>query len=79
VTLRVVVRRLDTYRVVRQGSVTCTASVSGTRVRGTGRFRRGAAECGLLVPGRPGSVLRGTITVRAAGAVSRIPVRYVLR
>lgn len=79
VTLRVVVRRLDTYRVVRQGSVTCTASVSGTRVRGTGRFRRGAAECGLLVPGRRGSVLRGTITVRAAGAVSRIPVRYVLR
>jgi hypothetical protein len=79
VTLRAVVRRLDTYRVVRQGSVTCTASVAGKRVRGTGRFRRGAAECALRVPGRAGSVLRGTITVRAAGAVSRIPFRYVLR
>jgi hypothetical protein len=79
VTLRVVVRRLDTYRVVRQGSVTCTASVAGRRIRGTGRFRRGAAECGLLARGRSGSVLRGTITVRAAGAVSRVPFRYVLR
>lgn len=79
VTLRVVVRRLDTYHVVRRGSVTCSASVSGKRVRGTGRFRRGAAECALLVPGRAGSVLRGTITVRAAGGVSRSPFRYVLR
>ena len=79
VTLRVVVRRLDTYHVVRRGSVSCNASVSGKRVRGTGRFRRGAAECALVLAGRAGSVLQGTITVRAAGAVSRSSFRYVLR
>ncbi len=79
-TLRVVVRRLDTYRVVRTGAVACTASVAGKRLRGTARFRRGAAECALRLPAvGAGSVLRGTITVRAAGGVSRTPFRYVVR
>ena len=80
VMFRVVVRRLDTYRVVRTGAVTCTASVSGKRLRGTGRFRGGAAECALRLPaGSAGSVLRGTILVRASGAVSRSAFRYVVR
>ena len=35
-TLRVVVRRLDTYRIVRRGSVACTASVgSGSTLDGS--------------------------------------------
>ena len=80
VTLRVIVRRLDTYRVVNAGSVTCSASVAGRRLRGTSRFRGGRAECALRVPdGSSGSVLRGTITVRTTGAVSRTAFRYVVR
>jgi hypothetical protein len=78
-TLKVVVRRLDTYRIVRKGSVACTASVSGKRLRGTGRFRSGRAECRLEVPrGSAGALLRGTMTVRTSGAASRSGFRYVV-
>ena len=71
----VVVRRLDTYRVLRGGSVTCSVSAAGTRVPATGRFVRGRAECSLLVPPRASSTLRGTVTIRAAGAVIRSTFR----
>lgn len=79
-TLRVVVRRLDSYRLVRSGSVTCAASVARARLRGTGRFRSGRAECSLHLPrGSAGALLRGTITVRVKGAVSRSGFRFVVR
>ena len=72
----VVVRRLDTYRVVRRGTVTCTVFISGKRVRTTGRFIGGRAHCSLLVPTKSNSsMIRGTVTVRAAGAVVRSTFR----
>jgi hypothetical protein len=72
----IVVRRLDTYRVVRRGSVTCSVFVSGKRVGTTGRFVGGRAHCSLLMPSKSdSSTLRGTVTVRAAGAVVRSTFR----
>jgi hypothetical protein len=72
----IVVRRLDTYRVVRRGSVTCSVFISGKRVRTTGRFVGGRANCSLLMPAKSdSSTLRGTVTVRAAGAVVRSTFR----
>jgi hypothetical protein len=72
----IVVRRLDTYRVVRRGSVTCSVFVSGKRVGTTGRFAGGRAHCSLLMPSKSdSSTLRGTVTVRAAGAVVRSTFR----
>jgi hypothetical protein len=72
----IVVRRLDTYRVVRRGSVTCSVFISGKRVRTTGRFVGGRANCSLFMPAKSdSSTLRGTVTVRAAGAVVRSTFR----
>jgi len=71
-----VVRRLDTYRIVRQGTVTCVVFISGKRVRTTSRFVGGTANCSLLVPTKSNSsTLRGTVTVHAAGAVVRSTFR----
>ena len=78
-TYGVVVRRLDTYTVLRSGSVTCSVLASGTRVPAVGRFVRGRAECSLLVPTKASSTLRGTVTVRAAGAVVRSTFSAVVR
>jgi hypothetical protein len=76
----VAVRRMDTYRVVRSGSVRCTASVAGSRVPATGGLRGGRAECRLRMPEvRAGAVLRGTIVVRVSGAVHRSSFRFVVR
>ena len=78
--LAVAVRRLDTYRLVRSGSVRCAASVAGARVSVTGRFRAGQAECRLRVPaGRTGAVLRGTITVQVAETTHRSSYRFTVR
>jgi len=78
-TYSVVVRRLDTYRVLWNGSVTCSVLASGTSVPAAGRFARGRAECSLLVPAGASSTLRGTVTVRAAGAVIRSTFRAAVR
>lgn len=76
----VAVRRLDTYRIVRSGSVRCTASVAGGRAVVTGRFRDGRAECRLRVPdGKAGAVLRGTIAVQVAETTHRSSYRFVVR
>jgi hypothetical protein len=76
----VAVRRLDTYRLVRSGSVRCTASVAGARVAVVGRFRSGRAECLLHVPaGKAGATLRGTISVRVAETTNRSSYRFVVR
>ncbi len=72
----VVVRRLDTYRIVRSGTVTCAAFVSGKRVPAVGRFVAGKAQCSLRLPPKGNvSTLRGTLTVRTAGAVVRSSFR----
>jgi hypothetical protein len=79
-TYTLVVRRLDTYQVLRAGSVTCSVFVSGARVPTTGRFVKGKAQCSLLVPTRVTSTtLRGTVTIRAAGAAVRSTFRSVVR
>jgi len=78
-TYGVVVRRLDTYRVLRSGSVTCSVLASGKRIPAAGRFVSGRAECSLLVPPGASSTLRGTITIRAAGAVIRSTFRSAVR
>jgi hypothetical protein len=76
----VAVRRLDTYRIVRSGSVRCTASIGGARVSVSGRFRAGRAECRLRVPkAKAGAVLRGTIAVRVAETTHRSSYRFVVR
>lgn len=80
VTVWVPVRRLDTYRLVRSGSVRCTASLSGKRLRATGGLRGGRAECRLLpLQGRVGDVLRGTITVLTSGASLRTSYVFTVR
>ncbi len=79
-TYSVVVRRLDTYRVLRSGSVTCSVFSSGARVPAAGRFVGGRAECRLLIPPKAASsALRGTVTIRAAGAVVRSTFRVTVR
>ena len=79
-TYAVVVRRLDTYEALRSGSVTCSVFVAGARVSTTGRFLDGKAQCSLLVPPRvASSLLRGTVTIRSAGAVVRSTFRSVVR
>lgn len=76
----IALRRMDTYRIVRSGSVRCTASVAGARLKATGRFRGGNAECHLRIPaGKAGAVLRGSIFVRVAETSHRSSFRFVVR
>ena len=76
----IVVRRLDTYRIVGSGTVRCAASVAGAEVQATGGFRGGKAECRMRIPERrAGAVLRGTITVTVQGASHRSGFRFVVR
>jgi hypothetical protein len=78
-TLAAAVRRLDTYRIVRSGSVSCSATVGGVRLSARGRFRDGRAVCTLRVPrGSSSRVLRGTLTVGAGGASLRQAFRFVV-
>ncbi len=66
-TVSVPVRRSDTNRAIASGRVTCNVTVAGKRVRAAGRVRAGRAECALRVPAT-GSPVRGSLTVRSAGA-----------
>jgi hypothetical protein len=68
-TLRTEVRRSDTQLVVASASVTCTARLGSKRLRAVGNFTSGRARCAITVPrGSKGKTIRGTMTVRAAGA-----------
>ncbi len=78
-TYSVVVRRLDTYRIVRSGSVTCAVFSPRMRVPAVGRFLGGRAECSVLVPPKAAPTLRGTVTIRAAGAIIRSTFRLTVR
>jgi hypothetical protein len=67
-TVTVPVRRSDTARGVTSGSVACDFTVSGKRVRVSGRVASGIARCSLSVPsGASGSTLRGSMLVRSSG------------
>ncbi len=68
-TVAAVVRRSDTGGALTAAVVACTARIGKTRVRAVGRFSDGRARCIVSVPrSAKGKTLRGTITVRAAGA-----------
>jgi hypothetical protein len=76
----IVVTRSDTGRVVRAGSVTCSASVGKTHVPASARFRDGKARCSLVVPAQKRAArVRGTMKVRAAGASVRSSFSFVVR
>jgi hypothetical protein len=73
----VVVRRSDTFGVVRAGSVRCSIVAGGKHVRAKGSFNRGRAQCSFVVPpGKKAVRIRGTITVRAAGTSTRSTFTY---
>ena len=73
----VVVRRSDTFGVVRAGSVRCSIVAGGKHVRAKGSFSRGRAQCSFVVPaGRKAVRIQGTISVRAVGAAIRSTFTY---
>jgi hypothetical protein len=66
------ISRADSGAAVTMGSVTCTARVGTTKLRATGRFAGGAAQCVMSVPrGAKGKTLRGTATIGAGGGSLR--------
>ena len=68
-TVTALVRRSDTGGPLATAAVTCTARVGQARVRAVGRFSGGRAGCVVTVPRTAkGKTLRGTLTVRGAGA-----------
>jgi len=76
-TIGASVRRLDTGRVVTSGAVTCVARVGQERVRASGRFAGGRARCVVSIPvNAKGKMLRGTITIRSAGATVKRAFSY---
>ena len=65
-TVSTAVTRTDTRTIVRAGSVSCTATVGGTKLRARGSFAGGRARCVMTVPSRArGKRLRGSLTVGA--------------
>jgi hypothetical protein len=79
-TVNVVVTRTDTGKAVRRGSVSCAAFVGSARVKASGGFRAGKARCSLIVPSeKRSSRVRGTMTIRAAGASVRSRFSFVVR
>lgn len=71
------ISRADSGAAVTTGSVTCTARVGKTKLRATGRFARGVAQCVMNVPrGAKGKALRGTLTIRAGGGSLRKPYSF---
>ena len=79
-TVQALVRRSDSGETVTSGSVSCTARVGATRLRARGGFGGGRAHCVVSVPrNAKGKTLRGTLTVRAAGASLSRPFSYRIR
>jgi hypothetical protein len=71
-TVSTAVTRTDTRTVVRSGSVTCTATVGGAKLRARGGFASGRARCVMTVPRTAGGkLLRGSLTV----GLERVSVR----
>jgi hypothetical protein len=79
-TVQAVVRRSDSSETVTSGSVSCTARIGTTKLRARGGFGDGRAQCVVSVPRTAkGKTLRGTLTVRAAGASLSRPFSYRVR
>ncbi len=66
-TISLPVRRSDTNRGITNGTVTCTVTADGKRVRAAGSVGAGRARCSLDVP-KGASAIRGSMTVRSGGA-----------
>lgn len=66
-TISVPIRRSDTKKAITAGTVSCSVTVAGKRVRATGKLRGGKAQCTLRLPAA-GAAVRGSLTVRSAGA-----------
>jgi hypothetical protein len=68
-TVSSLITRSDTGEAVTSGPVTCVARTGNTRLRTQGRFRSGRAQFVMVVPrAARAKTLRGTMTIRAAGA-----------
>ncbi len=79
-TVGALVRRSDTGGAVGAATVTCTARVGKARVRAIAAFSGGQARCVVSIPrNATGKALRGTLTVRAAGARLSRPFSYRVR
>jgi hypothetical protein len=71
------VTRSDTRQLVDRAVVTCSVRVGTKRVRANGRHRAFNAQCVFTVPpGAKGKAVRGTMTVRAAGATRTKAFRF---
>ncbi len=76
-TVETLVRRLDTGTALSSATVSCAARVGQSKVRAVGRFSAGRARCVVSVPRTAkGKTLRGTLTVRGAGARLVRPFSY---
>jgi hypothetical protein len=79
-TVQALVRRSDSGETITSGSVSCTARVGTKPIRARGGFGGGRAQCVVSVPRTAkGKTLRGTLTVRAAGASLSRPFSYRVR
>ena len=75
-----VARRLDTGATLTAGRVTCAARIGPARLRATGSFAAGRARCAMTLPRTAGGkTLRGTMTIRSAGATVARPFSFRVR
>jgi hypothetical protein len=72
-----VVTRSDTGGVVTEGAVNCAVRIGSARLRATGRFRDGRAQCAMTIPKTAkGKQVRGTLTVQAVEASVATPFAF---
>jgi hypothetical protein len=79
-TVSTAVTRADTRTPLAVGSVGCTARIGNAAIRTRGRLASGRASCAMTVPRTAaGKLLRGTLTIRSAGASVRKPYSFRVR
>jgi hypothetical protein len=70
----------DTGDRIPDGRTTCAVRVGTARLRAAGTFAASRARCTMTVPrNATGKVLRGTLTVRHAGATITRPFSFRVR
>lgn len=79
-TVSTLVVLADTGDRLPDGGTTCAARAGTARLRATGTFAASRARCTMTVPRTAaGKVLRGTLTVRHAGATITRPFNFRIR
>lgn len=74
------VTRSDTRQLVDRAAVSCAVRVGTKPLKATGRHRSFNAQCAMTVPkNAKGKTLRGTMTVKAAGATTTKAFRFRVR